>query len=337
MAGILVCVLCSRAGDAFLFIVNASRQHIVAAAIVRDGKLLLARRHADAHQGGLWEFPGGKVECGEDVRSALARELDEELGITLESARPLITVPHDYLDKSILLDVWRVDGFSGDAHGREGQPLMWVAIDELQQHDFPRANLAVIAAMQLPAHYLITPEPKKEGDQFLKRLEISLQAGVRLVQLRAKSLARQEYCALAVEVNVLCRRYGAKLLLNGCADMVLKVGADGLHLSGRELLSLKSRPLGAEYQLSASCHNAVELMQASDVGVDFAVLSPVMPTNTHPGADTLGWQQFETLLEVSPIPVYALGGMTLADLVAAQGAGAQGIAAIGALWNLESL
>ncbi len=309
----------------------------MAAAIVRDGKLLLARRHVDVHQGGLWEFPGGKVECGEDARTALARELDEELGITLESARLLISVPHDYPDKSILLDVWRVDGFSGEAYGREGQPLMWVAIDELQQHDFPRANLPVITAMQLPAHYLITPDPQKEGDQFLKCLEVSLQAGVRLVQLRAKSLERQAYCALAVEVKALCRRYGAKLLLNGSADMVLEVGADGLHLSGHELSSLNSRPLGSNYKLSASCHDAAELKQASDVGVDFAVLSPVMPTNTHPGAETLGWQQFESLLEASPVPVYALGGMALADLATAQAAGAQGVAAIGALWGLESL
>jgi len=309
----------------------------VAAAIVRDGKVLLARRHVGAHQGDLWEFPGGKVECGEEACAALVRELDEELGITLESARPLIVVPHDYPDKSILLDVWRVDGFSGSAHGREGQPLTWVAVDELQQYDFPQANLPVISAIQLPAYYLITPDPVTEGDQFLQRLAVSLQAGVRLVQLRAKSLARQEYCALAVEVKALCHRYGAKLLLHGAAEMVLEVEADGLHLSGRELSSLSRRPLGNDYKLSASCHGAAELKQASDLGVDFALLSPVMPTNTHPGAETLGWQQFESLLEASPLPVYALGGMALVDLAAAQGAGAQGIAAIGALWNLASL
>lgn len=316
---------------------SSSRQHIVAAAIVRDGKVLLARRHVGAHQGGLWEFPGGKVERDEDARTALTRELDEELGITLEAARPLIAVSHDYPDKSILLDVWRVDGFSGEAYGREGQSVTWVEIGQLQQYDFPRANLPVIAAMQLPAHYLITPDPVKEGDQFLTRLEASLQAGVRLVQLRAKSLARQEFCALAAEVKILCRRYEAKFLLNGSADMVLAVEADGLHLSGGELASLNSRPLGSDYMLSASCHHAAELKQASDVGVDFAVLSPVMPTNTHPGAETLGWQQFESLVAASPIPVYALGGMTLPDLVTAQGAGAQGLAAIGALWDLESL
>ena len=312
------------------------RLHIVAAAIVRDGKVLLARRHADAHQGGLWEFPGGKVERGEDARTALARELDEELGITLESARPLIAVPHDYSDKSILLDVWLVDGFSGEPHGREGQPLSWVAADDLQQHDFPEANLPVITAVRLPEHYLITPDPAKEGEQFLSRLEASLQVGARLVQLRAKSLSEDEYCALALEVKALCHEFGAALLLNGTAQMVIEVGADGLHLSGSALSSLNSRPLGRDYKLSASCHDAAELKRAGEIGVDFAVLSPVMPTNTHPGAATLGWQQFEQLLKVVPIPVYALGGMTLADVTTAQRAGAQGIAAIGALWDLKS-
>jgi len=315
---------------------SVTRLHIVAAAIVRDGKVLLARRHDDAHQGGLWEFPGGKVERGEDARAALARELDEELGITLESARPLIAVPHDYSDKSILLDVWLVDGFSGEPHGREGQPLTWVLADDLQQHDFPKANLPVITAVQLPAHYLITPDPVKEGRQFFSRLEASLQAGVRLVQLRAKTLTADDYRALALEVKAMCHQFGTALLLNGTAEMVLEVGADGLHLSGSALSSLNSRPLAHDYKLSASCHDAVELKRACDLGFDFAVLSPVMPTNTHPGAATLGWQQFEQLLKTVPMPVYALGGMALADLTTAQRAGAQGISAISALWGLKS-
>ncbi len=314
---------------------SSLRQHIVAAAVVRDGKVLLTRRHTDAHQGGLWEFPGGKVEPGEGVTSALARELDEELGICLESLTPLISIPHDYPDKSIMLDVWRIDRFSGEPHGREGQPLEWVAIDALQQREFPRANLPVITAMQLPPYYLITPDPAKEGGQFLDRLVASLQAGVQLVQLRAKSLRQDEYCALATEVKVLCDRFGAMLLLNGAVDVVLEVGADGLHLSGSELMSLSRRPLGRDFKLSASCHNATELKHACDVGVDFVVLSPVMPTNTHPGAETLGWQQFAQLLQAVSVPVYALGGMTLDDLPTAQRAGAQGVAAIGALWGLE--
>lgn len=317
------------------------RQHIVAAAVIRDGKVLLARRHADAHQGGLWEFPGGKVETGEDVASALARELDEELAISPELSTPLITLPHDYADKSILLEVWRVDRFSGEPHGREGQPLEWVAIDTLQQYEFPEANLAAITALQLPPYYLITPDPTEEGEQFLLRLEASLQAGVRLVQLRAKLLPADEYRLLAVAVKALCRRFGAVLLLNGSLEMAVEVGADGVHLSGSELLLLTKRSLGIEgevertLRLSASCHNTTELQHACDVGVDFLVLSPVMPTRTHPGAETLGWPQFEQLVKAVSVPVYALGGMRLEDLSIAQQAGAQGIAAIGALWKKD--
>ncbi len=312
------------------------RQHIVAAAVVRGDKVLLARRHAAAHQGGLWEFPGGKVEPGEDPLTALARELDEELGISLESATPLIDVPYDYADKSIRLNVWRVERFSGEPHGREGQPLVWVAMDELRQYEFPCANLPVVTAMQLPSHYLITPDPAREGERFIPRLEASLQAGVKLVQLRAKSLSRGQYRALAIEVKALCHRFGATLLLNGDAELVVEVGADGLHLSGSALMSLSCRPLGSNYKLSASCHDAAELKRASEVGIDFVVLSPVMPTNTHPGAETLGWHSFEQLLKAVPLPVYALGGMTLHDLSTARRAGAQGIAAIGALWGLDS-
>ena len=96
----------------------------VAAAVIRcvDGQILLAKRPEDKHQGGLWEFPGGKVEASETVQAALSRELEEELGIRPSAARPLIQVRHDYPDKQVLLDVWEVSAFTGEPHGAEGQP-----------------------------------------------------------------------------------------------------------------------------------------------------------------------------------------------------------------------
>ena len=106
-------------------------QHVVAAVIVNGSQeVLLAKRPLDRHQGGLWEFPGGKVERGEDVRAALMRELNEELGIIIQDARPLIKIRHAYPDKAVLLDVWRVTAFAGEPHGREGQPIEWVAAAE---------------------------------------------------------------------------------------------------------------------------------------------------------------------------------------------------------------
>lgn len=122
----------------------------VAVAVVLDARerVLISRRAAAAHQGGLWEFPGGKVEPGESVTAALARELREELGIELGASRPLLLVPFDYGDKAVLLDVHLVTQFGGEARGLEGQPLAWVSAAELSQYRFPAANVAIVDAVQ---------------------------------------------------------------------------------------------------------------------------------------------------------------------------------------------
>jgi len=131
-------------------VIDSKPLHVVAAAVFsEDGRVLITRRHEHAHQGGLWEFPGGKVEAGETTREALARELHEEIGIEVRQARPLIRVRHDYPDKSVLLDVWRVDAFVGKkpccgSTGREGQPIKWVEPEQLSEYDFPAANLPII-------------------------------------------------------------------------------------------------------------------------------------------------------------------------------------------------
>ena len=122
----------------------------VAVGVISDGmdKILISRRAEHLHQGGLWEFPGGKVEAGETVEDALRRELHEELAIEITNFEPLLTISHDYNDKSVLLDVWWISEFFGEPHGREGQPLRWAAIDELSGLEFPAANRAIIAAIQ---------------------------------------------------------------------------------------------------------------------------------------------------------------------------------------------
>jgi 8-oxo-dGTP diphosphatase len=121
----------------------------VAVGVILDARqrVLIARRHLDSHQGGLWEFPGGKVEPGETLQAALARELREELGIRVGRSSPLIEVRHDYGDKRVLLDVHVVWEFEGAACGREGQPLRWVAADALERYRFPAANAPIVAAV----------------------------------------------------------------------------------------------------------------------------------------------------------------------------------------------
>uniref|UniRef100_UPI0030EE1001 Nudix family hydrolase n=1 Tax=Pseudomonas guineae TaxID=425504 RepID=UPI0030EE1001 len=171
----------------------------VAAAVIRgeDGQILLAKRADDQHQGGLWEFPGGKVEADETVQVALARELEEELGICPSSSRPLIQVRHDYPDKQVLLDVWEVSTFTGEPHGAEGQPLAWVSPRQLGDYDFPAANRPIVAAARLPERYLITPDGLS-GPQLLRGIQTALKNGIRLLQLRAPAMFDAQYRDIAV-------------------------------------------------------------------------------------------------------------------------------------------
>ncbi|MCP5159042.1 MAG: 8-oxo-dGTP diphosphatase MutT [Gammaproteobacteria bacterium] len=112
-----------------------------------SGAILITRRPDHVHQGGLWEFPGGKVEDREPVAAALNRELHEELGITVQAAEPWLQVWHDYPDQRVLLDVWRVMAWQEEPRGQEGQPLAWALPAELETFAFPAADEPIIAAL----------------------------------------------------------------------------------------------------------------------------------------------------------------------------------------------
>lgn len=187
----------------------------------------------------------------------------------------------------------------------------------------------------LPHTYLVTPEP--QGDEpfsaFVARLDRALEAGVRLVQLRAKTLSAPDYARLAEQALACCRRHEARLLLNAPADMVHSVQADGIHLTSTRLMASTARPLPADWLVSAACHDARQVQHASRIGADLLTISPVLPTATHTTAEPLGWPRFRELVALADIPVYALGGMTLDTLPQALESGAYGIAAIRALWG----
>jgi 8-oxo-dGTP diphosphatase len=302
----------------------------VAVGVITDnhGQILIAKRCRHRHQGGLWEFPGGKVEIGECVVDALRRELQEELGITVESASPLIKITHSYPDRNVLLDVWHVDRFRGEAFGRESQAVAWVCGSRLKEYAFPEANRPIIAAAKLPECYAILDHENDEISVLQKNLRQILDQGIHLVQLRAKSLPAGRYDALAADVCRVAARYSATILLNAEPEQAVRAGAAGVHLTGKRLTQMKERPLGESHWVAASCHTLEELKQAERLKLDFVVLSPVMPTATHPEATPLGWNTFEALVAQVNIPIYALGGLTLSDLRRARKAGAQGIAGI---------
>jgi 8-oxo-dGTP diphosphatase len=308
--------------------------HVVAAAIVNaQGRVLIAQRPDHVHQGGRWEFPGGKVEAGESADQALRRELFEELGIRVQSHEPLIQVRYRYPDKAVLLDVSRVTRFSGDCRSCEGQPLAWVVPKELRRFRFPDANLPIVNALLLPDRYLITPDPGQDEAQFLVQLRAALQTGIQLVQLRAPDHDVQRYRPLAEAAIALCRMHGARLLVNAEPEWATKFGAEGVHLNSARLRSTPTRPLPTdEYLVAASCHDADEIAHAAEIGADFVVLSPVKPVPSHPNAKPLGWRRFQALCIDAAMPVYALGGMRTDDLTQAKRHGGQGIAAIRGLW-----
>ncbi len=122
--------------------------NVAVGVIKKNNAIFICKRADEQHQGGLWEFPGGKVEANESVFAALKRELAEEVGITIHSSSQLMVIEHDYGDKCVKLDIHVVSNFSGEAHGAEGQPSEWVNISELTHYDFPAANAEIIEKLQ---------------------------------------------------------------------------------------------------------------------------------------------------------------------------------------------
>lgn len=308
--------------------------HVAVAVIYRQGQVLIARRPDSAHQGGLLEFPGGKVEPGESVQMALVREIDEETGLKVPPAslQPVIGIRHDYGDKRVFLDVWRTDAAEGEAHGREGQPIQWLAPDQLRDEDFPAANRPIIRALRLPCQLAITGG-FDDVEQGVERLRQQLQHPPGMVVLRAPWLCAEDYQAFAAAAQEVCRKAGVTLLAHGSAGCLQGLAVDGLHLPWREAAGLDERPVPASCWLGISCHDEAQLAHAIELGADFVTLAPVRPTRTHPDVAAMGWARFQALTAAATVPVYALGGLGPDDVSQAREAGGQGIAGIGYWWR----
>lgn len=303
----------------------------VAVGVIRNSadQILIAQRGAHQHQGGLWEFPGGKVEDGESVLQALRRELAEELAIEVSGTpRPLCQVAHDYGDRQVLLDVWLVDQFRGTPRALESQPLRWVASGALRSADFPVANRPVIRCLQLRDRILISAADPTSLPRTLQQWQTQPDA---LLQLRLPALDESGFQHWASHCLQQMAR-PSQLLLNCAPELATalhqRLGAGGCHLNRHRLRQFQQRPVPDDMLLGASCHDAEELQRAAAIGCDYALLSPVQATTSHPGQRPLGWATFAELAASVPIPVYALGGMRASDLVSARQHGARGIAGI---------
>ncbi|HEU0186793.1 MAG TPA: Nudix family hydrolase [Gallionellaceae bacterium] len=313
---------------------SAEKQKIVevAAAVLQrpDGTFLLAQRPADKIWAGYWEFPGGKVEAGETPYHALVRELREELGITVEKAYPWLMRVFTYPHATVRLNFFRVTAWQGEPHPHEGQSFSWQTAHEVVVSPLLPANAPIIRALQLPPLYAISNATELGAEVFLQRLQLALERGLRLLQIREKGWSREALRDLSLHVVALAHAHGALVLLNGDVALAQEVGADGVQLTAAQLEQSSVRPDVA--WCAASCHTLEELRHAEALGVDFVCLSPVLPTKSHPGAQTLGWERFAEMARVSSIPVYALGGLTADSAEEAWQHGAHGIALLRQAW-----
>jgi len=328
------------------------RIHVLAAVLEdADGRVLIAQRPPGKSLAGAWEFPGGKIHAGESRSAALARELDEELGITVEAARPLIRYLHRYPELEIDLDAWRVTRWQGEPHGREGQAVAWRGPGELLEAGLLPADAAIVNALRLPSMMLVTPPAASREGEFLDALETAAGDGQLgpggLVCLRRPDLDADALLELAAGAACRIEGTGARLLLHGEPGLLapllrapppalrprLGEALAGLHVPARCLAGLAARPVPDAMWFGASCHSAAELAAARAVGADYAFLGNVRPTASHPDRPGLGWERFTAMVAALPLPVYGIGGLGPADLDDAWAAGAQGIAAIRGLWG----
>ena len=290
----------------------------------------MAQRPQGKAYAGYWEFPGGKVEAGETPHHALLRELHEELGIEAETAYPWLTRVFTYPHATVRLHFFRVTDWQGEPHGREGQLLSWQRLPDLSVSPVLPANDPIMRALQLPYLYAISNATELGTEVFLQRLQLALNKGLRLLQIREKSWERPVLRELSLRAVELAHATGARVLINGDVELAREAGADGVQLTAAQLAACTVRP---DVELcAASCHSAAELQHAANLGLDFALLSPVLPTKSHPGAAYLGWDSFAKMAGSSSIPVYALGGLQMQDMEQAWQNGAHGIALLRQAW-----
>jgi 8-oxo-dGTP diphosphatase len=295
-----------------------------------DGRFLLASRPAGKPYAGYWEFPGGKLEPGESVAHALARELREELGVDIDAPVPWVVREFDYPHAYVRLHFCRVHAWRGEPHPHEGQALRFCALDDLPDGPLLPATVPVLRWLALPTRYAITDIAARGRDAFLDALERALAGGLRLVQFREPTLDAATAERALGDVLANARRTGARVLVSSRHPPTWWQAADGVHLTARDLTAAAVRP--AVDWVGASVHDASELARAGALGADLAVLGPVAPTASHPGATPLGWPRFAALAAQTPLPLYALGGLANRDLAAAQTAGAHGLALQRAAW-----
>jgi 8-oxo-dGTP diphosphatase len=298
--------------------------------IVKNRQALLAKRAEHQHQGGRFEFPGGKVEAGELVTDALARELHEELGIYIHAPQFVQRLTYHYPEKTVRLHVYRIESFDGEPIGREGQPLHWVSLKALFDLSFPDANRPIVRAAQLPTRYSITSNlmmPEHEAiPAWLAEQAIEKETDA-WVYVRLPDVSSAIYQAAIQKLSML--RPDLNLIAAWDAPESVNTFIRGRHLTQSALLAKTQLVRHSEQDYwFAACHDEKSISHAVQLGVDAITLGAVLATPTHPEQEILGWERFAVLVTLSDVPVYALGGMRIKDLNEVRTHGGFGVAGI---------
>jgi mutator protein MutT len=219
--------------------------HVVAAVVIdAQGRVLIAQRPKKKHMAGGWEFPGGKLELGEERLVGLSRELREEIGIAIAAPRPLMRVRHAYPSREVLLDMWVVKSYTGEPRGLEGQALRWCPQQDLASADLLPADKPIVAALRLPerlkqvftAWYGITDLSSLRESTHHGRLRgvfvEGIEDGAAAVRLGADFLALRNVLADR-DLTVLCGSVPVPVYARGMElEQAWALGASGLNEIG---------------------------------------------------------------------------------------------------------
>ena len=279
----------------------------VAIGLIYDpsGKILIAKRGSHQELAGRWEFPGGKVEARETPAETIRRELFEELDIKVSDPQPCFTFEYAYPKKTIRFYVFEIYQFSGNAIGKENQPIQWIDPNRLSDFNLPDANAIITNTLPLPKHYGITPSLMNTNDSahwMDNILTAQQQHQLRLIQFRSPELTAAEYTEVAKQLQSQLSSKRCKLILNCEPELAMALNADGVHLTQKRFItSLTERDPSVEAFfekrfVSVACHDLESLQLPQQRPINCALVSPVLPTQTHPDAKPLGWKPLTELV-----------------------------------------
>ena len=292
-----------------------------------SGQILIAKRQKHQFMGGFWELPGGKTKNNESNKSAITRELYEELNIKVLDLNLHQSMKHYYVDRKVELRIYNIKKYQKHPIGAEGQEIAWVDINKLHKYKLLPTMKAFIDSITLPNKYWITPSSNHQTKEWMDKFDKKITQDISLIQLRNKSPLNSVFIA---ELHNKCKQNNVKLLLNTTDKSFNEEYCDGWHITTGEMLVLTKRPCADNKLLGASTHDLNEALKAQKLGADFVVISPVQATQTHPETIPLGWDSAKEVVDKLNIPVYFLGGMGLKDLEKTLKLGAQGIAGVSA-------